>query len=124
MDDENRAAIVDFKGLKFKLAFEQLRKLEKKHDKEKSESVYFKFDASSILDIRGKRSEEVKQLLDDFLSDAILGNIKRVTIIHGKGTGALKQIVHNILKHHPSVEYFRIGELTEGGAGVTVVDLK
>jgi DNA mismatch repair protein MutS2 len=75
------------------------------------------------LDLRGKRAEEVEPLLDDYLNDASLGGLSRVRIIHGIGTGTVRQIVREILASHPLVTSFQPGEQGEGGDGVTIVSM-
>lgn len=75
------------------------------------------------LDLRGLRAEQVGPLLDKYLDDAYLAALPWVHIIHGKGTGVLKEVVRQMLPHHPLVESFRAGELAEGGDGITVVKL-
>ncbi|MCF7801953.1 MAG: endonuclease MutS2 [Candidatus Marinimicrobia bacterium] len=79
---------------------------------------------SSTLDMRGMRVDEAESALLRFLDQAVLANLSRVDIIHGKGTGALKQRVHELLKGHKSVQEFRVGGMDEGGAGVTIVYLE
>lgn len=75
------------------------------------------------LDLRGKRADEVEPALDDYLNDASLAGLSRVRIIHGYGTGTVRQIVRDTLATHPLVKSFRPGEQGEGGDGVTVVEL-
>jgi len=75
------------------------------------------------LDLRGKRAEEVEPLLDDYLNDASLGGLSRVRIIHGIGTGTVRQIVREVLASHPLVASFQPGEQGEGGEGVTIVTM-
>jgi DNA mismatch repair protein MutS2 len=75
------------------------------------------------LDLRGCRAEEALDKLDRFLDRATMQNLHQVRIVHGKGTGALKREVEKHLKTHPLVSGFRLGELNEGGWGVTVADL-
>jgi len=58
-----------------------------------------------------------------YLDDAFLGGLSSCTLIHGKGTGAVRNAVHTILKRHPHVKEFRLGKYGEGEAGVTVVTL-
>ncbi len=72
------------------------------------------------LDLRGMRVEETLALLDDYIDSAYLGELPWVRIIHGKGTGALRQVVGDFLRTHPVVSKFRSGEQGEGGDGVTV----
>jgi len=75
------------------------------------------------LDIRGFRAQDVAPVLDRYLDDAYLSALPWVHVIHGKGTGVLKQVVRQQLTGHALVDSFRRGELTEGGDGVTVVKL-
>ncbi len=76
------------------------------------------------LDLRGKLVDQALPLLDKFLDDALLVNLPFVRIIHGKGTGALKEAIHKHLPAaHPAVE-FTLAESTQGGAGVTVIKFK
>jgi len=73
------------------------------------------------LDIRGTRAEDALIRLDKYLNDAMLAGLPWVRIVHGKGTGVLRQIVRERLGSYPSVASFRAGENNEGGEGVTVV---
>lgn len=76
------------------------------------------------LDLRGERYEDAIIRAEKYLDDALLANYPRVSIIHGKGTGALRQGIQTFLKGHKRVKSFRYGEAGEGGFGVTVVELK
>lgn len=76
------------------------------------------------LDLRGKRYEDAKVELERYLDDALLANYGSVSIIHGKGTGALRKGVEKWLKGHRHVKNVRMGGMGEGGSGVTVVELK
>ena len=75
------------------------------------------------LDLRGQRVEEVLPRLDKYLDDAFLAGMPFVRIVHGKGTGILRQVVRQQLRNHPLVKSHRSGEDGEGGSGVTVVYL-
>jgi DNA mismatch repair protein MutS2 len=75
------------------------------------------------LDLRGKRAEEVEPLLDGYLNEASLCGLSRVRIIHGIGTGTVRQIVREALASHPLVTSFQPGEQGEGGDGVTMVSM-
>jgi DNA mismatch repair protein MutS2 len=79
--------------------------------------------ASSELDLRGVRVEEMDRLLEIALDAAILADLPSLRIIHGKGTGALREAVAERLRADRRVQTFRLGGLGEGGAGVTVVEL-
>lgn len=76
------------------------------------------------LDLRGKRVEEVSYLMDQYLDQALLGNLSSVTIIHGFGTGAVRKAVQDYLKNCSFVKSYRYGQEGEGLNGVTVVYLK
>jgi DNA mismatch repair protein MutS2 len=75
------------------------------------------------LDLRGQRVEESIPQLDKYLDDAFLAGMPFVRIVHGKGTGALRQAVRQQLRSHPLVKSHRSGERGEGGSGVTVAYL-
>lgn len=80
--------------------------------------------ASSELDIRGYETLEAESVVENYLDAAVMAKLETVTIIHGKGTGALRKAVHEILKRSKVVKSFRLGRYGEGEAGVTVVELK
>ncbi len=80
--------------------------------------------ASRELDIRGLETLEAEAVVENFLSAAVMGRLETVTIIHGKGTGALRKAVHDILRRNKAVKSFRLGVYGEGESGVTVVTLK
>ena len=79
---------------------------------------------STELDIRGYASDDGIYAVDSFIDDAVMSGVGIVTIIHGKGTGVLKNAIRSHLKHHPSVKSSRKGLYGEGEDGVTVVELK
>ena len=80
--------------------------------------------ASRELDIRGMETLEAESVVENFISAAVMGRLDTVTIIHGKGTGALRKAVHDILRRNKAVKSFRLGVYGEGESGVTVVTLK
>ncbi len=67
--------------------------------------------------------EEALPKLDKYLNDAFMAGLCQVKIIHGKGTGTLRQVVHEQLSKHPLVKSYRLGDYGEGGVGVTIVEL-
>ena len=73
------------------------------------------------LDLRGVRVEAGLEQLDRYLYDAYLSRLPWVRIMHGRGTGAMRSAVREVLKDHPLVNNSRYGEANEGGDGVTVV---
>jgi DNA mismatch repair protein MutS2 len=76
------------------------------------------------LDIRGRRAEDAMSALTTFLDALYLKGASRGTIIHGHGTGALKEAIRDVLRLSPYVESFRPGDRGEGGDGATIVDIK
>ncbi len=80
--------------------------------------------AASELDIRGLETLEAESVVENYLDAAMMAKLGTVTIIHGKGTGALRQAVHAVLKRSRRVKSFRLGRYGEGEAGVTIVELK
>ncbi|WP_226673302.1 endonuclease MutS2 [Rossellomorea aquimaris] len=82
------------------------------------------FHVSLELDLRGERFENALSRVEKYIDDALLAGYPRVSIIHGKGTGALRQGVQEYLKNHRSVKNIRFGDAGEGGTGVTVVQFK
>jgi DNA mismatch repair protein MutS2 len=78
---------------------------------------------ASSLDLRGARVEEALDALSRYLDDAALAGLDQVTIIHGLGTGALRDAVRAQAGDHPLVRSFRAGERGEGGDGATIVRL-
>jgi DNA mismatch repair protein MutS2 len=79
---------------------------------------------SPEIDLRGLMAEEAFSIVDKYLDDAYLAGLTTVSLIHGKGTGALRKKIGEFLTHHHRVENIRLGEWDEGGSGVTVVKLK
>ena len=83
--------------------------------------------ASSIkreIDIRGMLVDEAEHVVGKYLDDAVLSGMTQVLIIHGKGTGALRKGIQTYLKGHKNVLSLTLGDINEGGSGVTVVELK
>jgi len=78
---------------------------------------------SPELHLRRLTLDEALPKLDHYLNAAFMAGLISVRIVHGKGTGAMRQAVHDTLKRHPLVKSFRLGGWGEGGAGVTIVDL-
>ncbi|MCP3025494.1 endonuclease MutS2 [Halobacillus sp. A5] len=76
------------------------------------------------LDLRGERYEDALKQLEKYVDDALLAGYPTVSIIHGKGTGALRTAVQNYAKKHRAISSFRFGGMNEGGSGVTVLELK
>ena len=80
--------------------------------------------ASHEINVIGQTVDEAIFVIDKFLDDCFLAKLENVRIIHGKGTGKLRQGIHAFLKKHPLVKEFRVGTFGEGEIGVTIVTLK
>lgn len=82
------------------------------------------FQVSPEINLLGQTVDEALAVLDKYLDDAYLAHLPSVRVVHGKGTGALRQGVHNYLKRVSYVDSYRLGEIGEGDAGVTIVTFK
>ncbi|WP_027955197.1 endonuclease MutS2 [Halobacillus kuroshimensis] len=82
------------------------------------------FHVKTELDLRGERYEDALNRLEKYVDDALLAGYPQVSIIHGKGTGALRTAVQNYAKNHRSIASHRAGGMNEGGSGVTVLELR
>lgn len=109
---------VNVKGLRAAKDTPSKKNIAKRESKLNMNSV------STSIDIRGLDSEEAIYTVDKYLDDAYVVGLKEVTIIHGKGTGVLRQTIGQMLKKHPHVKDCRLGEYGEGGSGVTIAELK
>ena len=104
---------------------EYLRQSVKKKDSGKGKMIHKRNTNVGIqLDLRGERYEDAMLRLDKYMDEVLLAGYQAVTIIHGHGTGALRQGVHKYLKKNKHVASFRFGGAGEGGTGATVVELK
>jgi DNA mismatch repair protein MutS2 len=89
-----------------------------------SARVPAKPDVAPELHLLGRTSEDARGLVEKYLDDAFLAGLASVRLVHGKGSGALRKAVHDVLTGHPLVDSFRTGEPYEGGTGATVAMLK
>ena len=122
-DNDNKTALVEFNGMKFRLPFSQLY-LKEKPTVRKFSTMELRLDVKTKLDLRGFRADAALNETTNFIEQAIMGNADYITIIHGKGTGALRLAIHELLKQTSGIKSFRLGDIFEGGAGATVVHLK
>jgi dsDNA-specific endonuclease/ATPase MutS2 len=76
------------------------------------------------LDLHTFQPRECADVVDEYLRAAQEAGMTAVRIIHGKGTGALRRIVHGVLDRHPAVASYRLGDASGGGWGATLVELK
>lgn len=128
--DENGNVVVQVGAVKLKLPLLELRR--GREGVKRQESSAFKSSVAigqsanvpAEYDFRGQRAEEALANLDKYLDAAYLAGIPKVTLIHGKGTGVLRDVVQKYLAKHPFVASFRPGAYHEGGTGVTIVQFK
>lgn len=121
--------LVQIGVLRMKVHQDRLERLGsgKKETKEASPKASLRLTSKTVrpeLDLRGKLVEEAIAEIDKYLDDAVLAGYQQVSLIHGKGTGALRNGVQKYLRTHPNVANYRMGGLGEGGSGVTLVSLK
>ena len=104
---------------------ESVKKIEAKKEKARVSAVAsFKRDFKPTIDVRGQIGDDAWFMIDKYFDDAKISSVKSVTILHGKGTGALRTAIWKYLKKDIRVESFRAGKYGEGDYGVTIVDLK
>ena len=132
LPDKNKRLSVDMGNMTMKVKEDELAVLDDNYKASKKNQIpgttFKKFELRKLamsqeLDLRGYRVEEALDEVENYLDQASLANLTPVYIIHGHGTGALKQAVRDFLKTSPYVAKFRPGEDTEGGDGVSVVDI-
>lgn len=140
IDDKYEYATIDVNGIKFRTLISQLAASSKQQVKNQKQRIassesYIAPPADEVrrtpdegrptmsLDMRGMRADEGLRALEVFLDNAVLKNHPFVTIIHGKGTGALRKVVQDYLADHHAISSYRSGEIHEGGEGVTIVSL-
>lgn len=116
-------------SMKMNVPITQLRFLEKSSTSKQNSSFSMKTHSKSQtvvseLNLIGLTVEEALPLIDKYLDDCALSKLSSVRIVHGKGTGKLRQGIHTFLKKNPHVKSYRIGTFGEGEMGVTVVELK
>ncbi len=132
LPDKNENVLVQMGNFKTKIKTSKLAPYNEVY--EKKENVYRpssfenfelrKTNISNTLDLRGYKVEDALDSLEFYLDKASLANLACVTIIHGHGTGALKSAVRDFLTTSPYVAKWRVGEDTEGGDGVSIIDIK
>jgi DNA mismatch repair protein MutS2 len=117
---------INANGLTLKTKLSDLEKISKREVKENNRYEPTEISMSGIeksLDLRGMYTDEIENHIEKFLSDAYAGGVKEVNIIHGKGSGKLRNEVTRILKSSSIVKSSRFGGMREGDSGITIVEL-
>ena len=140
---QGKQVIVIFGDVKTKMKTEQLERAEGSKEKKEEANLANKYAHLAIqtskmtratmedrkqnfhqdIDVRGMRGDEAVDTVMHFIDDAILIGMSRVRILHGTGTGILRQLIRQYLGTIPNVSHFRDEHVQFGGAGITVVDL-
>lgn len=121
---EQDEAVVQMGIIKMKVPLDELKKRKKEKISRPVTRRVGKQPVKRSLDLRGERYEDAMVRLDRYLDQVLLSNYSEVEIIHGKGTGALQKGVQQFLKKNKKVKSFRGGMPSEGGYGVTIVEMK
>lgn len=131
INKENKTAVIQVGIMKITTDLSNLIVLEddkgerpKDYMPPRTQTVKAERSGKTEVDLRGMTIGEAEIEVDKFLDEATLSGLNQVSIIHGKGTGALRAGIQNYLRHHPHVRKFRPGKFGEGDIGVTVVELK
>lgn len=126
--DSKGNATVQMGAVKSRIPVDKLRLADKQPKKKKYPVGSFHSslsrDFKATLDVRGLTGDDAWFMVDKYLDDAKIASVNSVTILHGKGTGALRKALWNCLKSDSRVKSFRAGQYGEGDYGVTVVEMK
>lgn len=135
LEIQDKLAIVAFGNLKSTVQLSRLEPLSQNQLKKEQKKIHAvstvteevrsrKLSFKSEIDLRGMRADEALQAVTYYIDDALMVGISAVRILHGTGTGALRQIIRQYLSTVPGVKQFRDEHVQFGGAGITVVDLE
>lgn len=126
--DKNGICIVQMGTLKSRISVDKLRLSDKKKEKKKDPKNAYRAtlnrDFKPQLDVRGQIGDDAWFMVDKYIDDAKIASVNSVTILHGKGTGALRKALWGYFKKDPRIASFRAGQYGEGDFGVTVLELK
>ncbi|HEY7036733.1 MAG TPA: Smr/MutS family protein, partial [Thermomicrobiales bacterium] len=124
---EDESAEVQLGSLKMRQPLDGLRRLGRARPAAQERVVFKPSPVEFVpmeIDLRGQRAIEVESMLERYLDDAYRGGLPLVRIIHGKGTGALRQVVRDLLNASPLVARHELAEQNQGGDGVTVAYMR
>ncbi len=125
--DERGNVIVQFGNIRMRSHVDDLETVTRKELRKEAagrQAIVNADEAETKVDLRGMYSDEAITRVEKAITAALNGHLSQLEIIHGKGTGALRRSIHDFLAGHPNVANYRLGALTEGGAGVTIVEFK
>ncbi|MBO8161528.1 MAG: endonuclease MutS2 [Thermosipho sp. (in: Bacteria)] len=123
---DNNKFLVDFNGLKVEIKSNKLIPTSPPDKVDNSTTNYIatsKILENNEIDLRGKTVEEALEIIDKFIDDLILSDFNIGYIIHGKGTGSLASNIWNFLRKDDRIKSYRFGRPSEGGIGVTVIEI-
>ena len=122
---DGKLAVIVSGNVKVKAKVDQLEFAKKNKDKVDETYKHLNIEiTTSRLDIRGNKPEEIEFEVIKFIDNAYSNNLSQIEIVHGKGTGVLKQMVNEILVHHSAVKDYGYAKIEFGGEGVSVINLK
>jgi len=128
LPDSHSHVVVQFGAVKMRVYIGELEKISNKVIRKEIRAARQSVVNSGLveyrIDVRGMYGDDAIKETEQAITSAINANMTTFEILHGKGTGALRERIHAHLNGHPAISSFRIGTLTEGGAGVTIVELK
>lgn len=129
---DKKEAMVDVRGLRMSVPLNQLThhtvkpsSTPKKRVQSRVSSSFSATSSSSLeLNLIGQRYEQAQMELLKFIDQAVVSKRNMIRVIHGHGSGVLREMTHSVLKSHPAILSYRLGQENEGGVGATVVTLK
>lgn len=125
LDSNRKKAVISSGSIKLQVKLNNLFPTKEVKVETKTNFNSFTPTIDSIrLDVRGRKPEEAEYEIIRFIDDSYASNNERIEILHGKGTGALKQTVQQILKRHDNVKDYYFAQIEYGGDGITIVELK
>ena len=136
LEVQAKQAVVAFGMIKSNIALEKLDKVSKGQIKKEMRKTSFlgsrttdemrekKLNFKQELDVRGMRGDEALQAVTYFIDDAILAGVSPVRILHGTGSGALRQLIRQYLHTTPCISHFHDEHVQFGGSGITVVEME
>lgn len=127
-EPKNGKVMLQIGSVKMRFPLEDLEIIKPKQPKQQQTTLDIESRATrravSELDLRGVTVMEAERMVDEYIDECSLSGLKVVSVIHGKGTGALRAAVQQRLKRNKLVESYRLGTFGEGESGVTIVTLK